>query len=383
MKKSKPPKVRVVAVAGKKSLQLRWSDPTTGKTHQKSSGVTDQKAAIKAAARLEDDLARNPHAAMRLTWEQLCDRYEKDQRLSLAPETMLLWRTARGKVDALIAPRRIEQVNAMALSEMANAMREKGLSAETVKKHFRHLKAMFNWSRDVGLIDDVPRFPKIANRGRSMMARSRPVTAEEFDRVLLAVKKERPHDARQWRRFIEGLAFSGLRIGELHRLRWDAGDGIWLDASGPIPVIRLRSSAHKGGGDRIQVITPEFWKLAQPKRSDGFVFPLISRTTGDRVTRHTACRIVAAIGERAGVLTSPDDKKHATSHDLGRRYFTTRIQQQLSMMETAKIMRHASTQTTMAYYYQPEMMTLAAKLWGTGDLPGDPTPQNATVKEQG
>ena len=63
----------------------------------------------------------------------------------------------------------------------------------------------------MGLLTKAPaiEMPKVV-KGQTMM-RGRPITAEEFDRMLAAVPKVRPHDAPAWDRYLTGLWWSGLR----------------------------------------------------------------------------------------------------------------------------------------------------------------------------
>ena len=66
----------------------------------------------------------------------------------------------------------------------------------------------------------------------------------------------------------------------------------------------------------------------------------------------------------------------ATSHDIGRRAFATRMGQVLTLAELKDWMRHESATTTLNYYHLPAAMQLAARVWGRelGDTLGDTTP---------
>ena len=63
-------------------------------------------------------------------------------------------------------------------------------------------------------------------KGQTLM-KGRPITAEEFDRMLAAVPKVRPQEARARTRFLTGLWLSGLRLSEACALSWDEDAPFW------------------------------------------------------------------------------------------------------------------------------------------------------------
>ena len=60
------------------------------------------------------------------------------------------------------------------------------------------------------------------------LAKARPVTAEEFERMLLKVPAVVGDEAAEsWHRFLTGLWLSGLRLGEAMTLSWDETPPSW------------------------------------------------------------------------------------------------------------------------------------------------------------
>ncbi len=215
------------------------------------------------------------------------------------------------------------------------------------------------------LIDDhvqkrVDFFPAVDDPlGVSKLARSRPVTLEEFERILTCVPKVRARDPELGVSFLKGLWEGGFRLEELVRLSWDSGQPLSIDAAGKFPLVRILSEGEKAHHDRLQPITPEFWDLlceTPLEKRYGPAFPL---PCGSK----RACRIVSDIGRRAGVVTDPSSGKCATSHDIGRRALTTRLGECLTESQLAQWMRHESPETTRQYYNLPTAMSLSAKLW--------------------
>ena len=60
-----------------------------------------------------------------------------------------------------------------------------------------HLRAALSWAVSMGMLAKVPdmHVPRRA-KGQKLM-RGRPISGEEFDRLLLAAEKVRPRDARR------------------------------------------------------------------------------------------------------------------------------------------------------------------------------------------
>jgi hypothetical protein len=81
------------------------------------------------------------------------------------------------------------------------------------------------------------------------------------------------------------------------------------------------------------------------------------------------------------VLTDASTNKHATSHDIRRRAFTSRLGRRLSTAELSKWMRHTSSDTTLRYYHAPTTEELAGRVWG--DTLGDRAQKQGSTPAQG
>ncbi|MCA9235868.1 MAG: site-specific integrase [Planctomycetales bacterium] len=369
--------VKVVKRADKRYLVLRWVDPQTGRPRERSAQTTRRREAQRLAAALEEEIAAGTVDSGALHWDRFRPRYEREHLAELSAKYRSQWTTAANALERLHNPEliRLEDLTASLLSRFSLRLREEGKSPASIAAYLRALRAALGWAERLGLIDRRPRvaMPRQA-KGKRM--RSRPITLEEFERLLAAVPKVRPKDSRRWERLLHGLWHSGLRISELLRLSWDPGGLLWVDCTHPIPMLGIRAEGQKRRTDQYQPITPEFWALidcpAESRR--GYVFSLPGRKA-EQMTAGRVIRIVGDIGRKAGVVTDADTRKCATSHDVGRRPFTTRLGRVLSQAELAEWMRHRSADTTMQYYFHSEAQALAARVWGAlGDPAGDPPP---------
>lgn len=375
MEQNRDVPVRVIEIEGRKYLVLRWRDPETGKTMQRSAKTNNKRAARREADRLELAFADGSELAAVCTWETFCERYDREHASMLSEGSRKAWRTIRRHVDRILAPKYVRELNSTAIAKFVGALRtgdEKhpAIRVTSIDSYLGQLAAALSWGKRNRLVAEMPMMPDLPRvKGRSKFARSRPITLEELERILLVVEKVRPDDADQWSRFIRGLAESGMRLHELLRLSWDFGDGLWIDQTGRYPVIRISSGAEKAHTDRVQPITEEFWRLIQPVGRSGRVFPLYA-PDGSLYQKHWVTKIVSRIGAKAGVVTNPEDGKCATSHDIGRRFFATRMASKMTTLELKDWMRHESVETTARYYAIQEAESLASRFWN-GDTHGD------------
>jgi hypothetical protein len=94
-------------------------------------------------------------------------------------------------------------------------MRDGGMKETTLAGHLRHLQAALSWAVKHDLIPKAPRIerPKRA-KGVGKAMRGRPITTEEYERMLAAAPKVRKRDGEMRQRFLCGLWRCSLWIGE-------------------------------------------------------------------------------------------------------------------------------------------------------------------------
>jgi integrase len=210
----------------------------------------------------------------------------------------------------------------------------------------------------MGLLIKRPDFV-MPKRKKGSLAKARPVTGEEYDRMLLAVEKVRPDDAAAWKAYITGLWLSGLRLEESLLLSWEPDSLFYIDLTGRRPVFIIRAEGQKSRRDEILPMTPDFaeWLESTFPESErqGRLFKL-------GVESNWVSKIVSAIGERAGVVVNREEGKFASCHDF-RRAFGTRWAKKVMPAILRRLMRHADIQTTMSYYVDLDAAEIADTLW--------------------
>ena len=356
-------KVTVVKFPDRSNLMLRYIDPMTGKPKHKSAETDVREHAVKAAGKWEDELREGRYAApCRIGWDEFRRRYEDEALPALADRTGALRSVVMNHVERILSPKRVQDLTPERLSYLQADLRKAGLKDATVFGMLFHLRSILSWAVTVGMLRAVPKVNMPSRNLGGGMMKGRPITGEEFDRLLDKVKDVRKRDHLRWERYLRGLWLSGLRLEESLVLTWDGDGAFTVDLSGKYPRFRIYAEAEKGHKNRLLPMTPDFaqWLLQTPQsQRAGFVFDLGDKPGKQRYANY-AGRIVSAIGEKAGVKVNAT--KFASAHDL-RRAFGTRWAGKVKPATLRALMRHADINTTLRYYVSQDSDDIAAELW--------------------
>ena len=399
--------VHVVKYPDCTNLSLRYRDPATGRQVRKSSGTASKAEARRLAHAWEADLnAGRDQGRHATTWERFRERYEDEIVPSLADRTGGKISTVFNAVERIlptVAAGRLADLTPEALSRFQQELRAGGRAESTIAGNLAHLRAALAWAVDQGMLAEVPKIrkPKRAKKGGRKM-KGRPVTGEEFDRMLAAVpaaladwRRRRRDTARKaarkkglaehktqtdsipvevdpaavesWRHYLRGLWLSGLRLEESLNLYWDRDDRLQVDLTAEIPLLRIPAEWQKADRDTQTTIMPDFAAFllsTPPADRHGPVFrPMMP---GGIARYDQAGKMISLIGELAKVKVYTHPKtgkvKFASAHDL-RRSFGTRWSRVVSASELQDLMRHADYHTTQAYYVDHQAADLARSIW--------------------
>jgi integrase len=373
-------KVTIASYGDGRNLMMTYRDPVTGKKVAKTSGTTNRAKAERKAGVWEDELNSGRYKPpSKVTWAEFRKKYEDEKLAEMPASTRSLYGRTLDQVEERINPDRVCKLSAGVIGDFLTTLRKSGLSDATVAKTARHLKALLNWGHRQRLVAEVPNveMPKRQKGGKLM--KGRPISGEEFDRMIAAVSKVRPKDAAAWERILNGLWLSGLRLSEAIAVSWDDDALFAVDLGGKHPRFRIDGRAQKSGKDELLPMTPDFgaWLLQTPEADRaGRVFKLVNAVTGKPYVMTEVCRVITAIGSKAGVIVSTkikteiregkptpvEVKKFASAHDL-RRSFGTRWAKRVMPAVLKRLMRHADVATTMGYYVDMDCDDVAGDLW--------------------
>jgi integrase len=393
-------KVLVVSYPDRKYLMMRFVDPVTGKQKARSTKTTDPSKAAKLAAKWEAELIEGRYQpAAKITWDAFRERYEAEVVPALAEKTGIMIATVFNAVEKLASPRKLGDLTAERLSFFQAELRKGGRAEPTIRTYLAHLRSALRWAAEVGLLRAVPKIQKPKRAKTAKLMKGRPITAEEFERMLKKTKAVVSVDhAKAWRRFLRGLWLSGLRLGEAMQLYWDRDDRLRIHLSGKRPMLRIPAEFEKGNEDRLLPISPEFaeFLLAVPaERRRSRVFRLSSLRIHDaRPSVEWVSRIISRIGNAAKVKVNTDPKsgkvKFASAHDL-RRSFGERWARRVMPQVLKELMRHKSIETTMKFYVGQNAEKTADALWlaysqlretDLGNTLGNSRPKSASAKKR-
>lgn len=348
---------------GRAALQLYYVDPATHLEVSKSAATRDRKEAERAAARWEDEL-RQFRGSDDCGWEFFRERFENEHLASMDR------RTRGGYSEALEHFARLIPVSSVATVTTAQVSQFKGLLVAesrpltTVAKILTHLRVAFNFASRIGMLAKVPRFdmPRIVSRS---FMRGRAITDTEYGLMLEhAAAAFGKHVAPTWRRMLELLRLSGLRLEEGSIVSWDSPP-IRVDLEVNFPVLVFFGEGQKSRMDETIPIVPELaeW-LERTPRGDrrGLIAPVLGKRL-EPLGWEAIGKGISRIGKAAGVVVS-DDGKFASAHDL-RRAFGTEWARKVRPLTLKKLMRHKSLETTLRFYVGLDSADASAEVWAS------------------
>ena len=364
--------VKVTKYSRRKFYVMYWEDPLTRKRCYESTRQTTRSKAERVAAVREAELLEGRYKpAANTTWQEFRERYEDEVLTSLAERTDKAVGTVFNKVEALVHPQKLSDLNADRLSEYQSGLRKAELSEATIRTYLAHLRSSLRWAVDMGMLREVPKV-KMPKRARgSKMMKGRPITTEEFERLLSKTESVVGAAAAQsWQHFLTGLWWSGLRLSEGLDLWWDRQDKLRVDMDGRRPMLWIRADLEKGNQDRLLPMAPEFAEFLEAtpvEERTGRVFrPMNRKGTGLSIDSDWVSRVICRIGKAAGVIVNPKGRngkvKCASAHDL-RRSFGDRWAPRVMPIVLQELMRHESIETTLKYYVGRNAEATADAIW--------------------
>lgn len=376
-------KVHVVKVNNRPYLYMRYTDPETGRKIAKSTGETDKDAALKAAGKWEEDMnAGRYRRVTNPTWLEFRDKFENEVLAGKSQHTFNTATCVFNRVAAIAKPERLRHLTADRITYFVGELRREKKSEQTIRSYLKNLFWALRWAHEKGMIRQLPKVDMPGqDDGEDDAMKGRPITGEEYERMLEAVPKafnvkgekqqQRLVDTvgPAWRFYLEGLWWSGLRLEESLNLSWDREDRILVDLSGKRPMLIIPKGMQKNKKATIHPVAPEFARhLATVPVEDrsGPVFKL----PGLKFDRD--CRkpewvgtTVRRIGKAANVVVqraASGKVKFASCHDL-RRSFGDRWSSRVMPRRLKELMRHSRIETTMRYYVGRNAEQTADELW--------------------
>lgn len=345
---TKTNKVYIVKLKRTPNFVLRWKNG--GIHYQQSTGTPRRREAERLAAAKERELETQLSPA---SWEAIRERFEREHVAKTDLRTQTSYRTALNSFEAEVDPQAAAELTSENLQRWVQAMQQSELSPNTIKSYLRHLRPLLKLCIEWGLISRVP----VAKAPRpTKSAKGRPLTREEFERILSVVPRivgEKYAD--DWRFNLQVLWLSGLRLGETLSLTWDDPTGMQFQGLWRWqPMLWIPAGRDKSRREELIPLTPDlvrFLRDSDPELT-GPVFRW-RLANGSRCTRtDTVSKRIAAMGRAAKVVSGTNTRGepvYASAHDF-RRSFGDRWAPVLQPADLQKLMRHRSFTTTLQHY---------------------------------
>lgn len=387
---------------------MQYRDPVSGKKKRRTTKTNKKRIAERMAGEWEKKLqAGRSWKSGAMSWVEFRDRYETEHLEQLAETTLDKANSILDCFEGAISPQKLGDINERTLSQYQKFLRDdKGDAAATIESHLSYLRTALNWSHRQKLIDAVPSIPKtyrVRQSSASTPMKGRPLTGEEYERMLLAVgqvicklKRSKDSDDAEpdelripsWKYLLQGLWLSGLRLGEALELHWTDQTLFRVVLDDGRPKFAIPAESQKSNQCKLVPMTPDFamFLMETPKRQrHGHVFDPLAllavhgkgdKTVG-RMKRNAVGKLIGRIGAKAKVIvdwkypqgTKPKDRKtvekqpvFASAHDL-RRSFGSRWSQKVMPAVLQELMRHSDVKTTLRYYVGQNADRTADLLW--------------------
>lgn len=226
-------KVHVVKYPTRANLVMRYVDPDSGRQVTRSSGTTNALAANRAAAKWEAELREGRYTKRsRLAWFDFRDQLDRDLLDGLKANTAAAYSASLNVFERKCKPGRLAEVTTAKLTAFVTMLRDDRLAPATIARHLRTLKVAMRWAHRQGLLLKLPEFA-MPKQAKGM--KGRPISGEEFDRLLRAVPKgvkARPTvggggDVAPWRFYLRGLWYSGCGWPSRSTYAGTTRQGLW------------------------------------------------------------------------------------------------------------------------------------------------------------
>ena len=386
MKKTKPnpklPKVTIARPAGR-PFQLRYVCPLEKRQVRVSVGNRDENEALRLKSELEAKFilgistrtSKESLLGPDMAWDDFREQYRILHLKTVRESTAIHAESRLDLTERILAPKKLSDVaDPNALQQLQarlfageQSRRNMPRSAHTVKGYINSVLSVLNWAYLQGWLPVAPKLRKIKT-GKQKAMKGRPITAEEFQRMLGAtVTVVGAEAADSWKYILRGLWESALRLDEIMHLSWDKPGAIrpvW--PNGKHPILEIPAAMQKNDTDESIPLHPWFETvlLETPEMNrTGWAFNPVSlqvkqgrQVTSQRPDAEWVGKVIGRIGKNAGIEVDPADErtgrptKYATAHDLRRSCGERLREAGVPPLVICRVMRHSSWETTRKHY---------------------------------
>jgi integrase len=145
--------------------------------------------------------------ASRMGWSDFRDYHERHCLSAMNPRSVDAYAAALNIYQRFHRPERVPEISAARITAWQTQLRTEGKAEATIANYSRHLKAVLNWAKSQGWLATVPKITMPKRVKGAKVLKGRPITTEEFERILTAIESVVGTEAATSR-------LSGLRLAE-------------------------------------------------------------------------------------------------------------------------------------------------------------------------
>ena len=315
-----------------------WFTDSAGKAHTETLplGSTEQDA-LDRQAELRGKKSRGERVApTRMRFAELADEWLERQKGRLADETISKYHWAlETHLKPRFGRRKLSDITVDDVARLIEDMKKAGKKAWTIRGALTPLSRVMAHAVRRGFISANPVLGlERDERPKSDQAKMRILSSEEIEKLLAAAPD-------RYRPLLTAAVFTGLRKGELLRLRWEDVD---FDAG----VLTVRESKTEAGAGREVVLMPALAaSLRRHKLASRFSQPqdpvFCSEVGTPLHERNVNRRALEAALTKAGL-------EHVRFHDLRHTFASILIGQGMDVTFVADQMGHADPAITLRVY---------------------------------
>lgn len=327
--------------------RMKWRDPLTGKIITQTTTAREKSVARQIAREKERQLLLDPYGLSQverklIPWSEFMDEFLAYVASRNRPGTEAAYRLSLNHFKRLVKAKHVHEIDAGILQDFVLDRRTKKVSAATVNKDLRAIRASLKWAKERRYIAECPRFREIFVREDVKAPVVIPVT--QRDAIIAALEDPElalsVRSAGWWRLFVELIAELGIRRGEALEMHWKA---VNLERR----EVAVYSETSKGRRDRTLPISDSLVALLSQWREqlsavepDDAVLPWEKNTY--RQFYDDWDRIVLAAGLRKGSKPVPKNFRSTCGSEM--------IEAGAPTVVVKDFLGHASVTTTEAFY---------------------------------
>lgn len=349
----------------KASFYVNWLDPD-GKRKCKScgSGTAGRTKANHLKRKIEAELIEGTYGRdEKKKWEHFIQEYKESILPGMADSTQVVYLYCIDHFQRIVNPKQVKSINTQMIDKyISRRKQEDGLrkgdkvSAATINKELRHIKAVVKIAHEWGYLPAVPRFRMMKEPEKLPTY----VTPEHFTAIYNACKNADTPEVPNldpetwWQSFLTTMYMTGWRVSEVLSLRRED-----IDFESCCMITRHQDNKSKREERTLlHAAVIEHMKLIQG--FDDMMFPW-------PYGRRQLWRCFHKIQESAGIhLPCREEHEHTDTchvygfHDL-RRAFATNNEALLTPNALQGLMRHRTWTTTQRYINMAQKLNAQAE----------------------